>query len=360
MNAKFKLLISTALTTILLSSSLSFANLINVYVNDSKLNMSTQAVIEQERTLVPLRSIFESMGATVRWEQSTKTVTGFKGDKSMQLQIGNKSATVNNRIVKLDVAAVLRNDYTLVPARFIAESLGSEVDWDNNTRSVLIDSKYPYGQYKVNRVVDGDTLKINFNGKEESLRLIGVDTPESVHSDSSKNTAEGKIASDYTKSILEGKNVAVEFDVQERDQYGRLLGYVWVNGKMFNKTLVQEGYAKIATYPPNVRYVEDFTQQQTQARNNKKGFWKHGEFGQAAPVKPTPQPQPKPPAPKPQPNPVVKPNPPVQPTTGNLVITMTGTKYHRPTCRTVKQVKQKVTAQQAQKMGYTACKVCKP
>lgn len=129
---------------------------------------------------------------------------------------------------------------------------------------------------------------------------------------------------------------------------------------MFNKTLIQEGYAQIATYPPNVRYVDDFTQLQTQARNNKKGFWKGGEFGKAEPVKPKPtpqpQPQPKPPAPKPE----VKPKPPVQPTVGNLVITMTGKKYHRSNCRTVKQVKQKVTAQQAQNLGYTACKVCKP
>lgn len=358
MKTRLKRIASTVLTTILLTSSVSFASPINVYVNDSQLNMPTQAIIEQERTLVPLRSIFESMGAKVEWDQASKTVRGSKGDKKMQLQIGNKTATVNDRTVTLDVPAVIRNDYTLVPTRFIAESLGSQVGWDNNTKSVLVDSKYPYGNYKVNRVVDGDTLKVNFNGKEESLRLIGVDTPESVHPDASKNTAEGKIASEYTKAMIEGKDVAIEFDVQERDQYGRLLGYVWFNGKMINKTLVQEGYAKIATYPPNVRYVEDFTQLQTQARNNKKGFWKYGEFGKAEPVKPkpTPQPQPKPPAPKP----VVKPTPPVQPTTGNLVITMTGKKYHRANCRTVKQVKQKVTAQQAQSLGYTACKICKP
>lgn len=358
MNLKIKTLISTVLTTILLSSSISFASPINVYVNDSKLNMPTQPIIEQERTLVPLRSIFESMGAQLEWDQSTKTVKGFKGNTKMQLQIGNKTATVNDKKVTLDVPAVIRNDYMLVPTRFIAESLGSQVDWDNNTKSVLVDSKYPHGKYKVNRVVDGDTLKISFNGKEESIRLIGIDTPESVHSDASKNTAEGKIASDYTNSILSGKEVAIEFDVQERDQYGRLLGYVWFNGNMFNKTLLEQGYARIATYPPNVRYVESFTQLQVQSRNSKKGFWKYGEFTQKAPVKPIPTPQSKPDVPKPKPD--VKPKPQVQPTIGNLIITMTGKKYHRTNCRTVKQVKQKVTAQQAQNMGYEACKVCKP
>lgn len=224
MKTRLKVIASTVLTTILMTSSLSFANPINVYVNDNKLNMPTQAVMEQERTLVPLRSIFESMGAKVEWDQATKTVTGSKGDTKMKLQIGNKQATVNDNTVTLDVPAIIRNDYTLVPTRFIAESLGSQVGWDNNTKSVLVDSKHPHGKYKVNRVVDGDTLKVNVNGKEESLRLIGVDTPESVHPEASKNTAEGKVASEYAKSMLEGKEIAIEFDVQERDQYGRLLG----------------------------------------------------------------------------------------------------------------------------------------
>lgn len=80
-----------------------------------------------------------------------------------------------------------------------------------------------YIQTKVISVVDGDTIKIIVNGKEEKLRLIGIDTPESVHLDKKKNTKEGKIASEYTKSRLEGRDIKVEFDVQERDKYGRLL-----------------------------------------------------------------------------------------------------------------------------------------
>lgn len=127
--------------------------------------------------------------------------------------------------------------------------------------------------YKVLKVVDGDTIVIDFDGVEEKVRLIGVDTPESVHPDDSKNLKEGVIASRYTKAMLEDKEVSLEFDVEERDQYGRLLAYVYIDGVMYNKTLLKEGYAKIATFPPNVSYVNDFKLLQKEARENKKGLW---------------------------------------------------------------------------------------
>ena len=147
-----------------------------------------------------------------------------------------------------------------------------ELDAYRNTTSsenVLQDNNY----YKVVRVVDGDTIVIDFNGVEEKLRLIGVDTPESVHPSEEKNTKEGIKVSDYTKKMLESKSVMVEFDVQERDKYGRLLAYVYIDGRMYNKTLLKEGLAKVATYPPNVKYVEDFTALQKEARENKEGLW---------------------------------------------------------------------------------------
>lgn len=129
------------------------------------------------------------------------------------------------------------------------------------------------GLYDVVRVVDGDTIVINYNGKNEKVRFIGIDTPESVHLDESKNTKEGVKISEYTKSQLEGKKVGIELDVQERDKYGRILAYVYLDGVMYNKTLLELGYAKIATYPPNVKYVEEFKELQKQARENKVGLW---------------------------------------------------------------------------------------
>ena len=136
-----------------------------------------------------------------------------------------------------------------------------------------IEKQNPDRLYKVPRVVDGDTIKIEYDNKQHSVRLIGIDTPESVHSNSKKNIPEGKIVSDYTKMRLEGKEVKLEFDVQPRDKYNRLLAYVYIDGKMFNKELLENGYARVATFPPNIKYVNEFTKIQKTAIRNNKGFW---------------------------------------------------------------------------------------
>ena len=135
------------------------------------------------------------------------------------------------------------------------------------------------GEYEVISVTDGDTFEINYNGTKEKVRLIGVDTPESVHPNSKKNNEYGKQASNYTKNLLERKVVKLEFDVSPRDKYGRLLAYVYLeNGEMLNKKLLKKGYAQVATYPPNVKYVEDFKTIQKVARENKVGFWAKDVF----------------------------------------------------------------------------------
>ena len=127
--------------------------------------------------------------------------------------------------------------------------------------------------YEVIKVVDGDTIQIMFDGKKERLRLIGIDTPESVHPDETKNTENGVLASEYTKSLLNGKKVSLEFDVEQRDQYGRLLAYVYLDGEMINKKLIKDGYAQLETVPPNVKYVEEFTALLKEAKEAKRGLW---------------------------------------------------------------------------------------
>jgi micrococcal nuclease len=129
------------------------------------------------------------------------------------------------------------------------------------------------GPYLVTRVVDGDTIVVAIAGDEKKVRLIGVDTPESVHPDDSRNVPYGKISSEFTRTALEGKMVYLEYDVEPTDRYGRMLAYVWLDDVMFNKTLLIEGHAVLATYPPNVRYVDEFTGLQTQAREDGKGLW---------------------------------------------------------------------------------------
>lgn len=134
------------------------------------------------------------------------------------------------------------------------------------------------GPYPVTRVVDGDTIVVAMAGEEKKVRLIGIDTPESVHPDEARNIPYGKISSEFTREALEGKLVYLEYDVEPTDQYGRILAYVWLDDVMFNKTLLMEGHAVLATYPPNVRYVDDFTTLQTQAREAGKGVWADGMY----------------------------------------------------------------------------------
>ena len=129
--------------------------------------------------------------------------------------------------------------------------------------------------YNVVRVVDGDTFIIDYKGQEERVRLIGIDTPESVHPNKEKNTNFGNEVSNYTKKMLTGKQVALEFDVEKRDKYGRLLAYVYLDGQMYNKMLLEKGYAQVSTYPPNVKYVKNFINIQKQARARKMGIWKY-------------------------------------------------------------------------------------
>jgi micrococcal nuclease len=127
-------------------------------------------------------------------------------------------------------------------------------------------------QVKVERVVDGDTFEIQRNGKKEKVRMIGVDTPE-TKKPGTPVMYYGKEASEYTKSRLEKKSVELEWDVDKTDQYGRFLAYVWIGDELFNRTLIQEGYARVYTFPPNVKYVDQFTKDQTEARKKQKGLW---------------------------------------------------------------------------------------
>ncbi len=130
-------------------------------------------------------------------------------------------------------------------------------------------------QAVIENVVDGDTYDVITTFSKTRVRLIGVDTPDSVNPDTTESTPEGKTAADFAKELLpEGTTVYLEYDVGERDEYGRHLCYVYLeNGVMVNALLLRKGMAKTMTIPPNVKYSEEFAKIQTQARENGEGFW---------------------------------------------------------------------------------------
>ncbi len=122
---------------------------------------------------------------------------------------------------------------------------------------------------KVTNVVDGDTIKLD-NGKV--VRYIGIDTPETVHP-SKPVQCFGKEASAKNKELVEGKEVTLVKDVSETDKYGRILRYVYVGDIFINDYLVRNGYANSSSYPPDIKYQEQFRKAEEEARNNKRGLW---------------------------------------------------------------------------------------
>ena len=133
----------------------------------------------------------------------------------------------------------------------------------------------PNDTYPVAKVIDGDTISIIKGGKAVTLRLIGLDTPETV--DPRKPVqCFGKAASDTAKELLTGKTVRLELDSSQGllDKYGRTLAYVFLpNGTLFNQHMIAEGYGHEYTYNLPYKYQKEFKAAEARAREEKKGLW---------------------------------------------------------------------------------------
>lgn len=139
------------------------------------------------------------------------------------------------------------------------------------------------------RVVDGETLQVIYYGKEELLRLIGVDTPEIYPNKEARREAKkakqdvrtimihGKLAIKFIKKLVrENDPVVIEFDAQRRDEHRKLLGYVYLhNGAMLNEEIIREGYGSPRIEKPNTRYQSKFLKAYDEARKAKRGLWKY-------------------------------------------------------------------------------------
>ncbi|SFB55378.1 thermonuclease family protein [Algoriphagus aquimarinus] len=128
---------------------------------------------------------------------------------------------------------------------------------------------------EISKFVDGDTFWVKHpGGEDEKIRFIGVNTPEARNTGRTQVEYFGKEASAYVKELLTGKKVRLEFDVQRYDCYKRTLAYIFLeDGTFLNAHLVKEGYALVATYPPNVKYVDLFVKLGKEARAEGKGLW---------------------------------------------------------------------------------------
>ncbi|MFH1202157.1 MAG: thermonuclease family protein [Candidatus Omnitrophota bacterium] len=136
-----------------------------------------------------------------------------------------------------------------------------------------------YDKVKVAKVIDGDTIELE-NG--QCVRYIGIDTPETrkLVGDSWVPVSDyfGGAASEFNRKLVEGKFVRLEFDVQKKDKYNRILAYCFVDNDFVNAKLIKEGYALLYTYPPNLKYVGLFVKLLKEARQNNRGLWAADEI----------------------------------------------------------------------------------
>lgn len=127
----------------------------------------------------------------------------------------------------------------------------------------------------ITRVIDGDTVYVlNDKGKEEKVRLLLIDTPETSHPDKPAQLF-GEEAKEYAKRYLrQGTKAVLEKGVQDTDKYGRTLGYLFVDGVNFNKHMVEKGYARVAyVYEPNTKYLDEFLEAEKRAKEKKLNIW---------------------------------------------------------------------------------------
>lgn len=123
------------------------------------------------------------------------------------------------------------------------------------------------------KVIDGDTIKINYEGKEENIRFLLIDTPEMRHKQFDGPQPYAVEAKEKVEELLKDGKVEIELGIQERDKYGRLLGYLYVDGVSLQEVLLEEGLARVAYVYNDKRHLDDYLKIEKEAKKKKKGIW---------------------------------------------------------------------------------------
>ncbi len=208
------------------------------------------------------------------------------------------------------------------------------------------------------RVIDGDTIVVSIDDEDVTVRLIGVDTPETKHPNKPVQ-AFGKEASAFTTNLLAGETVRLVIDPQqgETDRYGRALAYVYrePDGLFVNAELVRQGYGHAYTKYP-FKYMADFQALELAARTAERGLWvaEDDDTSEQSQETPTAAPQDAPP-----PTEEVAPETATEQEAVTVYVTRTGTKYHRGSCSYLRQSKIATTLSDA-RASYGPCSRCKP
>lgn len=227
-----------------------------------KFNIKNLKLKRQEKNVIYITIIVVIIVFFAKGEFKEFIKNEFKDTNSSNVQINEKINNTSDNVTN-------------------TQNNNSNIDTNVENTSPNV-SKENFVEVKVKRIVDGDTIVVTLNNEDVKVRLIGINTPEST----TKIETFGKEASNYTKEKLTDTTVYLEKDVSQTDKYGRLLRYVWleipnqitedeIKKKMFNAILVLEGYAQVATYPPDVKYVDYLKNIQNIARDANLGLWKY-------------------------------------------------------------------------------------
>ncbi len=181
------------------------------------------------------------------------------------LRIGSKQSRIS-----------LRNSADQIRLFDPSGKLVDQLEWKEDLRegqvTIREDLSMEPDTAVVSKVIDGDTIEVEVGGvRHEKVRFLGVDTPETVHPDKPVQYF-GKEASDYTKARLLGKTVRLEYDHERRDEYNRVLAYVYLDEKLFNAELIQKGFGRALLAFP-FKFSEEFAQMQKKAQEDQVGLW---------------------------------------------------------------------------------------
>jgi hypothetical protein len=241
------------------------SKVIYIFLDGKKMEFKSQQPINVNgRVLVPLRTIFEALGAKIEWDDTAKTVTAKKNDVIITYKIGSLSGTRNNEIIQIPVAGKLVNGTTLIPLRFVGEALGSTISWDEHSQTVLISSKVKT-EVEVTSILPGNVVEIKGGNNSDKFVLLGFNELDPAFVDE---------ATGWLNEQLTGAVIRIELDVSQRNKQGYLLAYVYMqDGTLLNAQLIAKGYAQVKTISPNLRWNELLTYVENGAKNEKVGLW---------------------------------------------------------------------------------------
>ncbi len=199
-------------------------NRVTVYVNDGKLEFDSEPIIVQDRVMVPMRAIFEALGATVSWDSGTGTAIGVKDGVSVSLTIGSRTMYVGSKVVDLDAAPILSDtgDRTLIPLRAVSEAYSFDVEWDNPTKTAYIGS---------HKRLDSLRERVSAMTLDDKIYQMMIVTPESI-TGVDKVTSAGEITANALATYPVGGLIYFSQNIESAEQLREMLS----NTQSFSKT----------------------------------------------------------------------------------------------------------------------------